>query len=174
MNAQDSAQRMARIQGALALTSLQDCDLVIEAVFEDLEVKKSVCMAMGRECKPGAIIASNTSTLNIDVLAQASGRPADFLGLHFFSPANVMRLLEIVRGEKKAADVLATALQLARTIAKVGAVSGVGYGFIGNRMLEPYLREVDARRCIAVTSSGSNRADTTSTEAVSRSVTRTA
>jgi 3-hydroxyacyl-CoA dehydrogenase len=135
---------MKRIVGATAIDAVGDCDLVIEAVFEDLEVKKRVCADLGRIARPGAILATNTSTLDVDILAEASGRPSDFLGLHFFSPANVMRLLEVVRGRATAPDVLATAMQLARTIRKVAVVSGVCYGFIGNRMAEPYLREADA------------------------------
>jgi len=141
--AQEVEQRMGLLHGALDLAALADCDLVIEAVFENLEVKRDVCARLGAVCKPGAIIGSNTSTLDIDLLAQASGRPADFLGLHFFSPANVMKLLEVVRGAGTSAQVLATAMQVARSIGKVPVVSGVCYGFIGNRMLESYLREVD-------------------------------
>lgn len=143
LTAADVDTRMGMLQGALTLVALSDCDLVIEAVFENLEIKREVCAALGRVCKPGAVIGSNTSTLDIDLLAEASGRPADFLGLHFFSPANVMKLLEVVRGARTAPDVLATAMQLARTIGKVAVVSGVCYGFIGNRMLESYLREAD-------------------------------
>jgi 3-hydroxyacyl-CoA dehydrogenase len=136
-------ERMALLHGSLDDASLADCDLVIEAVFENMDIKRQVCERMGRVCKPGAIIASNTSTLDIDALARATGRPADVLGLHFFSPANVMRLLEVVRGAQTAPDVLATAMALAPRIGKVPVVSGVCYGFIGNRMLESYLREAD-------------------------------
>ncbi len=136
-------ERMGLLHGAVGMQALADCDLVVEAVFENLEVKLKVCEELGRVCKPGAIIASNTSTLDIDVLARASGRPREMLGMHFFSPANVMRLLEVVRGADTAPDVLATVMKLARTIGKVAAVSGVCYGFIGNRMLESYLREAD-------------------------------
>jgi len=139
----DPDKRMALLTGALDIAAVADCDLVIEAVFENMDLKMDVARRLGQVCKPGAIIASNTSTLDIDMLAEASGRPADFLGMHFFSPANVMRLLEIVRGAKTAPDVLGTIVKLARTIAKVPVVSGVCYGFIGNRMLEPYLREAD-------------------------------
>lgn len=134
-------QRMALLQGSLDYEALAECDLVIEAVFEDMDLKKRICARLGEVCKPGAIIASNTSTLDVDVLAQATGRPADVVGMHFFSPANVMRLLEIVRGAETAPEVLATVVQLAKTIAKVPVVSGVCFGFIGNRMLESYLRE---------------------------------
>ncbi len=136
-------ERMALLHGTLEQSQLADCDLVIEAVFENLDVKLQVCAMLGRVCKPGAIIASNTSTLDVDVLAEATGRPADVLGMHFFSPANVMRLLEVVRGAATAPEVLATVMDLAGTIGKVAVVSGVCYGFIGNRMLECYLREAD-------------------------------
>jgi 3-hydroxyacyl-CoA dehydrogenase len=136
-------ERMGLITGSLSDGDLAGCDLVIEAVFESLEVKRAVCTRLGEICKPGAIIASNTSTLDLDALAAASGRPGDVIGMHFFSPANVMRLLEVVRGAHTSADVLATVMQLARKIGKVAVVSGVCYGFIGNRMLESYLREAD-------------------------------
>ena len=140
----------ARSEAALALLApsldyadLGQCDLVIEAVFEDMDVKTAVCRQLGMICKPGAIIATNTSTLDVDALARASGRPGDFLGMHFFSPAHVMRLLEIVRGRDTLPEVLATVNALAKTLRKVSVVSGVCYGFIGNRMLESYLRETD-------------------------------
>ncbi|WP_017761938.1 3-hydroxyacyl-CoA dehydrogenase, partial [Pseudacidovorax intermedius] len=136
-------QRMGLLHGTLDDTALADCDLVIEAVFEDMALKQQVCARLGVVCRPGAIIATNTSTLDVDVLAEATGRPADVVGLHFFSPANVMRLLEVVRGARTAPDVLATAMQLARTIRKVAVVSGVCYGFIGNRMAEVYMREAE-------------------------------
>ncbi len=137
-------QRIAAITTTAEDDALRCSDLVIEAVFEDLAVKHAVCERMGAVCKPGAVLASNTSTLDINVLARASGRPGDFVGLHFFSPANVMKLLEIVRGHDTTPEVLATALQLARTLGKDPVVCRVCYGFIGNRMLEPYLREVEA------------------------------
>ncbi|MDM0071030.1 3-hydroxyacyl-CoA dehydrogenase NAD-binding domain-containing protein [Variovorax sp. J31P207] len=135
--------RMALLRGSLDDAALADCDLVIEAVFENMDLKKQVCARLGAVCKPGAIIATNTSTLDVDVLAEATGRPADVVGMHFFSPANVMRLLEVVRGAKTAPEVLATVMQLARTIRKVAVVSGVCYGFIGNRMAEVYMREAE-------------------------------
>ena len=136
-------ERMALLQGALSDEVLASPDLVIEAVFENMDLKRQVMKRLGEVCKPGAIIATNTSTLDVDVLAQASGRPADVLGMHFFSPANVMRLLEVVRGEATAPDVLASVMQLARRIGKVAVVSGVCYGFIGNRMAEVYMREAE-------------------------------
>jgi 3-hydroxyacyl-CoA dehydrogenase len=143
MTAEQVGQRMGLIQGGIDDQALADCDLVIEAVFENMDLKKKVCARLGQICKPGAIIATNTSTLDVDALAEASGRPADVVGMHFFSPANVMRLLEVVRGAKTAPDVLATVMQLARTIRKVAVVSGVCYGFIGNRMAEVDMREAE-------------------------------
>lgn len=143
ITAEQVEQRMALCHGTLDYADLAQCDLVIEAVFESMEVKQAVMARLGEVCKPGAIIATNTSTLDVDVLAAATGRAPDVVGMHFFSPANVMRLLEIVRGRQTAPDVLATVLALARTIQKVAVVAGVCYGFIGNRMLEPYLREAE-------------------------------
>ncbi len=137
------AQRLALLTGSLDYAALADCDLVVEAVFEDLELKKKVCARLGAVAKPGAILASNTSTLDVDVLAQATGRPADVVGTHFFSPANVMRLLEVVRGARTDPAVLATVMKLAGAIGKVPVVSGVCYGFIGNRMAEVYMREAE-------------------------------
>jgi 3-hydroxyacyl-CoA dehydrogenase len=116
-------------------------DLVIEAVFENMAVKKEIFKRLDQVCKQGAILASNTSTLDLDEIARATSRPQDVVGLHFFSPANIMRLLEVVGGAQTAPDVLATVMRLARQIGKVGVVSGVCYGFIGNRMLEGYGRE---------------------------------
>lgn len=137
----DMDQRMALLSGTLSYDDLGDVDLVIEAVFESMNVKKQVFGTLDKVCKPGAILASNTSTLDVDDIAACTGRPQDVIGLHFFSPANVMKLLEIVRGAKTADDVLATCLDMASTIKKVAVVSGVCFGFIGNRMLEPYARE---------------------------------
>ncbi len=136
-------QRVKAITGTLDDAALSDCDLVIEAAFEDLEVKRAICSRLGRVCKPGAIIASNTSTLDVDVLAEATGRPEDVVGMHFFSPAHVMKLLEIVRGAKTSPEALATVMSVAKIIGKTAVVSGVCYGFIGNRMLESYLRETE-------------------------------
>ncbi len=120
---------------------LADVDLVIEAVFEDMDLKKRVFSELDRHCKPGAILATNTSTLDVDEIAASTQRPADVVGLHFFSPANIMRLLEIVRGAATSDSVMATVIKLAKHIGKVGVISGVCYGFIGNRMLEGYARE---------------------------------
>ena len=126
------------ITGATDYASLADADLVIEAVFEDPELKKSIFAKLDGICKQGAILATNTSYQDVDAIAAATKRPADVIGLHFFSPAHIMKLLEIVRGAKTAADVLATCMGLAKKIGKVAVVSGVCYGFIGNRMLAPY------------------------------------
>jgi len=144
MPAEAAAQRTALVQGSQDWAALADVDLVIEAVFEDLAVKADVLKRLAATCRLDTILATNTSTLDVDGLAQASGRPEQVVGLHFFSPANVMRLLEVVRGAATAPDVLTTALAFARTLRKVPVVSGVCFGFIGNRMLEPYLREVEA------------------------------
>lgn len=144
LTAQEVDARIGLINTAVDDAALAGCDLVIEAVFENMAIKQQVCARLGAICKSGAIIASNTSTLDVDVLAQASGRPGDFVGMHFFSPAHIMKLLEVVRGRLTAPEVLATVVQLARAIHKVPVVSGVCYGFIGNRMAEPYVREADA------------------------------
>jgi 3-hydroxyacyl-CoA dehydrogenase len=141
--ADERDRRLARLTPSLNDTDFADCDLVIEAVFENMALKQQIAARLGQVCKPSAIIATNTSTLNVDSIASASGRPADVLGTHFFSPANVMRLLEVVRGAQTAPDVLATVMQLAKRIGKVAAVSGVCYGFIGNRMAEVYMRETE-------------------------------
>jgi 3-hydroxyacyl-CoA dehydrogenase len=131
-------QRMGLVTPTLAYESFRDVDLVIEAVFENMGVKETVFRALDEVCKPGAILASNTSYLNLDQIAAFTKRPQDVIGLHFFSPANVMRLLEIVRGAKTAPDVLATSMALAKKIKKIAVVSGVCDGFIGNRMLARY------------------------------------
>ena len=131
-------QRMALVTPTLSYDGFKDVDLVIEAVFEQMDVKETVFRTLDGVAKPGAILASNTSYLNIDTIAGFTRRPQDVIGLHFFSPANVMRLLEVVRGAKTAPDVLATSMALAKTIKKVAVVSGVCDGFIGNRMLARY------------------------------------
>ncbi|WP_316181706.1 MULTISPECIES: 3-hydroxyacyl-CoA dehydrogenase NAD-binding domain-containing protein [unclassified Bradyrhizobium] len=129
------AKRMALIDGKVGLENVKDADLVIEAVFETMAVKKEVFGKLDQYAKPGAVLASNTSYLNIDEIAKQTSRPQDVLGMHFFSPANVMKLCEIVRAEKTAPDALVTAVSIARKIAKVPAVVGVCDGFVGNRML---------------------------------------
>ena len=131
-------QRMALVTPTLNYESFRDVDLVIEAVFENMDVKQTVFRTLDEVCKPGAILASNTSYLNLDAIAAFTKRPQDVIGLHFFSPANVMRLLEVVRGAQTAPDVLATAMALSKTIKKIAVVSGVCDGFIGNRMLARY------------------------------------
>lgn len=128
-------QRMARLTGATDYAALGQCDLVIEAVFEDIGVKKDVFSRLSQVMRPGAMLATNTSYLDVNEIASAFARPQDVVGLHFFSPANVMKLLEIVRGDNTAADVVATAVSLARKIGKVPVVVGVCHGFVGNRML---------------------------------------
>ena len=136
-------QRMALIQGSTAYADLAGVDLVIEAVFEDMALKQRIFAELDRVCRPGAILATNTSTLDIHQIAAATQRPADVIGLHFFSPANVMRLLEIVRTDHTADDVVATAFTLAKRIRKIGVLSRVCFGFIGNRMMDPYAREAE-------------------------------
>jgi 3-hydroxyacyl-CoA dehydrogenase len=132
-------ERLARITPQLDFAGFDQADIIIEAVFESLDLKKRVFAEMDRIAKPTCLLASNTSTLDIDGLARATSRPHMVLGTHFFSPANVMRLLEIVRGKDTAPEVLATALALAKTLKKVGVVSGNGFGFIGNRLVIPYM-----------------------------------
>jgi 3-hydroxyacyl-CoA dehydrogenase len=136
-------QRLGLIRGTLDVRELAPADVIIEAVFEDLEVKRRLFAVLDVHAKPDAILASNTSTLNIDTLASFTRRPAQVLGLHFFSPASVMRLIEIVRGKETSHEVLAGGLQLAKSLGKVGVVARVGDGFIGNRMLRPYLRQAE-------------------------------
>ena len=131
-------QRLGLVTPTLDYAQLKDCDLIIEAVFKSMEVKKQVFEKLDQTMQQGAILASNTSALNLDQIAAFTKRPQDVIGLHFFSPANVMRLLEIVRGAKTAKDVLATAMQLAKKIGKVAVISGVCDGFIGNRMVARY------------------------------------
>ena len=135
------AERMALIQPTLSYRDVAQADIVIEAVFEDLSVKEGVFRQLDEVMKKGAILASNTSTLDLDKIATFTRRPADVIGTHFFSPANVMKLLEIVRGRATGKDVLATALGLAKKLGKTGVVSGVCDGFIGNRMLARYIEQ---------------------------------
>ncbi|GAB6849763.1 3-hydroxyacyl-CoA dehydrogenase NAD-binding domain-containing protein [Paraburkholderia kururiensis] len=141
LNADSLEKRMALIRATLAWDDLKDADLVIEAVFEELGVKEQVFRQLDEVAKPGAILASNTSTLDLNRIASFTKRPQDVVGMHFFSPANVMKLLEVVRGRETARDVLATVMQVAKTIRKTAVVSGVCDGFIGNRMIEQYLRQ---------------------------------
>ena len=137
----DVETRMGLLSPGLNLDALSDCDLIIEAVYENMDIKKEVFRKLDKTAKPGAILASNTSYLNIDEIASVTSRPDHVLGMHFFSPANVMRLLEVVRGEKTAKPVIATVMQLARKIGKIAALVGVCHGFVGNRMLHQRQRE---------------------------------
>ncbi|MDP3626935.1 MAG: 3-hydroxyacyl-CoA dehydrogenase NAD-binding domain-containing protein [Hydrogenophaga sp.] len=134
-------QRMGLLSTTLSYDDLSAADLVIEAVFEEIGVKEAVFKELDRVMKPGAILASNTSTLDVNKIASFTKRPQDVVGLHFFSPANVMKLLEVVRGEKTAKDVMATVMTVAKKIKKTAVVSGVCDGFIGNRMIEQYGRQ---------------------------------
>ncbi len=132
---EDMAKRQALMLGSLDFAAIADADIIIEAVFEEMELKKEIFRKLDAIAKPGAVIASNTSYLDIDAMAAVTGRPGDVLGMHFFSPANVMKLLEIVRGAKTSPDALATAAAVGRAIGKVPVVVGVCDGFVGNRML---------------------------------------
>ena len=134
-------QRMSLLSTTLSYDDLKDADMVIEAVFEEMGVKEKVFNELDRVMKPGAILASNTSTLDVNKIASFTKRPQDVVGMHFFSPANVMKLLEVVRGEKTGKDVLATVMAVAKKIKKTAVVSGVCDGFIGNRMVEQYGRQ---------------------------------
>ena len=137
---------MGLLTPTLSLDDLADCDLIIEAIFENMDVKKEVFGKLDKIAKPGAILASNTSYLDVNEIAASTSRPQDVVGLHFFSPANVMKLLEVVRGAKTADDVLATAMAIAKKIKKVAVVAGVCDGFIGNRMLKP--RQLEAMKLL--------------------------
>src|SRR5271170_4636693 len=134
-------ERLKLIQPTLSYDSFANADLVIEAVFEGMALKKEVFAELDRVCKPGAVLASNTSTLNIDEIASSTSHPQAVIGTHFFSPANVMRLLEIVRGKASSKEVIATCMQLSKKIGKIGVLVGNCRGFVGNRMFHPYVRE---------------------------------
>ncbi|MFM0474907.1 3-hydroxyacyl-CoA dehydrogenase NAD-binding domain-containing protein [Paraburkholderia strydomiana] len=144
MSAEKKAQLMARWTGSTSYDALADADLVIEAVFEDLSVKQAVFAELDRVCKPGAVLATNTSYLDIDAIAATISRPADVIGLHFFSPANIMKLLEVVVPKAVSADVVATAFELAKKLRKTPVRAGVCDGFIGNRILAVYRSAADA------------------------------
>ncbi|CAE6715718.1 Fatty acid oxidation complex subunit alpha [Paraburkholderia aspalathi] len=144
MSAEKKADVMTRWQGSISYDALADADLVIEAVFEDLSVKKAVFAELGRVCKAGAVLATNTSYLDIDAIAASISRPADVIGLHFFSPANIMKLLEVVVPKQVSADVVATAFELAKKLRKTPVRAGVCDGFIGNRVLAVYRSAADA------------------------------
>ena len=141
LSAQQLERRLSLVRPASALEEVREADIVIEAVFERMEVKQELFRRLDAIARPGAILATNTSTLDVNAIAAATGRPADVIGTHFFSPAHVMRLLEVVRGAQTAKDALATVLALARRIGKLPVVSGVCDGFIGNRMIEKYLQQ---------------------------------
>jgi 3-hydroxyacyl-CoA dehydrogenase len=143
MTTAELEKHMALIRGTTEYRDFAASDVVIEAVFENVALKKKVFVQLDSVCKVGAIIATNTSTLDVAEIATAIGRPSDVVGLHFFSPAQVMRLLEIVRTPDTANDVLASSMQLAKKLRKVGVLSGNSYGFIGNRMMDPYGREAE-------------------------------
>jgi 3-hydroxyacyl-CoA dehydrogenase len=143
MTAEDVERRMELLNGSLNLEDLADCDLIIEAVFENMAIKKEIFTKLDAIAKPGAILATNTSYLNVNEIAAMTKRPEYVLGMHFFSPANIMRLLEVVRGEKTDKRVIATAMQLGRKIGKIAVLVGVCHGFVGNRMLEPRQREAN-------------------------------
>ncbi|MET0377657.1 MAG: 3-hydroxyacyl-CoA dehydrogenase NAD-binding domain-containing protein [Spongiibacteraceae bacterium] len=141
LTAEQVERRLSLITTSSDYAALADVDLVIEAVYENLDIKRDVFRKLDLVCKPGAILASNTSYQDINLIADVTSRPQDILGLHFFSPANVMRLLEVVRAAKTAPDVLLTVVSLAQAIGKIPVVSGVCWGFIANRMYEPFGRE---------------------------------
>ena len=136
-------QRLKLVEGITEYAALADVDVVVEAVFEDMGVKQQVFKQLDAVCKPGAILASNTSSLDLNAIAAFTKRPEDVVGLHFFSPANVMRLLEVVRGEKTSHEVLATAMAIGKQLKKVSVVVGVCDGFVGNRMVFQYGREAE-------------------------------
>jgi 3-hydroxyacyl-CoA dehydrogenase len=146
LSAEQVEKAMGYLQPTLDFAALADCDLIIEAVYENMDLKKEVFGRLDKIAKPGAILASNTSYLNIDEIAASISRPADVVGMHFFSPANIMKLLEVVRGAKTAPDVLLTAMQIGKRIRKVPVVAGVCHGFIGNRMLMP--RQLEATKLL--------------------------
>ena len=140
---EETEARMSRLTGALDLSALADCDLIIEAVFERMDIKKEVFTKLDAICKPGAILATNTSGLNIDEIASVTKRPEAVIGLHFFSPANVMKLLEIVRADHTSKEVINTCMKLARRIGKIAVLVGVCPGFVGNRILGARQREAN-------------------------------
>jgi 3-hydroxyacyl-CoA dehydrogenase len=146
LTADQVGQAMGLLEPTLDFDRLGECDLIIEAVYENMDVKKEIFTRLDSLAKPGAILASNTSYLNVDEIAATTRRPEDVLGMHFFSPANIMKLLEVVRGAKTAPDVLLTAMQIGKRIRKVPVVAGVCHGFIGNRMLMP--RQVEATKLL--------------------------
>lgn len=141
ITAEDKAKRMSLIRGTLDYADFADADVIIEAVFENMDLKKKVFAELDRVAKPGAVLATNTSTLDIDEIARSVSRPQDVIGMHFFSPANVMPLLEVVRTERTGPETLRTVMDLAKPLRKTPVLAKVCYGFIGNRMMEGYARE---------------------------------
>ncbi len=143
LTGEEHAQRMALIRGSLDYAELADADVIIEAVFESMELKKSIFGKLDKVAKPGALLASNTSTLDVAEIARATARPADVVGLHFFSPANVMPLLEVIRTDASSPSAIRTAMDLAKPLRKTPVLARVCYGFVGNRMMEGYAREAE-------------------------------
>jgi 3-hydroxyacyl-CoA dehydrogenase len=139
----DMDKRLALFAGSTSLDAVADADLIIEAVFEDMDIKKKLFGDLDRLAKPGAVLATNTSYLDVNAIAQATKRPADVLGMHFFSPANIMKLLEVVRADATSPDVLVTGMSIGRKIGKVPVVVGVCHGFVGNRMLSPRQKQAE-------------------------------
>jgi 3-hydroxyacyl-CoA dehydrogenase len=143
LDAAEKARRLALIRGSIRYDDLSDADVIIEAAFEDMALKRRIFAALDEVARPGAVLATNTSTLDIAQLAAATARPGDVIGLHFFAPANVMPLLEVVRTESTSAETIRTALDLAKPLRKTPVLAKVCYGFIGNRMMEGYAREAE-------------------------------
>jgi 3-hydroxyacyl-CoA dehydrogenase len=158
LDAAAAAAARARVQGSLTLAAVAGADLVVEAVFENLAVKREVFGRLGELAKPGTVLATNTSTLDVDAIAAASGRPHDVVGMHFFSPANVMRLVEVVRGRESSREALATAHAVTRRIGKIGIPVGNAFGFVGNRMLYAYGREKELMMLEGASPEGIDRA----------------
>jgi 3-hydroxyacyl-CoA dehydrogenase len=143
LSAEDKAKRMALIGSSLSYEALKDADVIIEAVFESMELKRKIFSELDRVAKPGAVLATNTSTLDIEQIAAATQRPEDVIGMHFFSPANVMPLLEVVRTTQTSDETIRTVMELAKPLRKTPVLAKVCYGFIGNRMMEGYAREAE-------------------------------
>ncbi len=158
LDATAAAAARARVQGSLTLAAVAGVDLVVEAVFENLAVKREVFGRLGELAKTGAVLATNTSTLDVDAIAAASGRPADVVGMHFFSPAHVMRLVEVVRGRQSSREALATAQAVTRRIGKIAIPVGNAFGFVGNRMLYAYGREKELMMLEGASPEGIDRA----------------
>jgi 3-hydroxyacyl-CoA dehydrogenase len=141
LTADEKAQRMARIRTTLDYDQLRDADVIVEAVFESMDLKREVFAKLDAVARRGAVLATNTSTLDIEAIAVATSRPEDVIGMHFFSPANIMPLLEVVRTERTSPVAIKTVMELAKPLRKTPVLARVCYGFIGNRMMEGYARE---------------------------------